>query len=142
MKKTGDDVDLYVSKVTPAARRRDAVAMVALMREITGRDPELWTGGIIGFGTCHYRYPTGTEGDSPVIGFAPRKTASTIYLLDGIDAHRPDLADLGPHTTGVGCLYVQDLGRVDLEVLQRIVAESHRHVRAGGGDYAELTILD
>ncbi|WP_409047595.1 DUF1801 domain-containing protein [Microbacterium sp. HA-8] len=138
MKITGGDVDAFVAKVTPAARRRDAEALLALMREVSGREPELW-GTIIGFGSCHYRYPTGTEGDSPIIAFAPRKQASTLYLLDGIQAHGERLAELGPHSTGVGCLYLSDVAAVDPTVLREIVAASHAFV-TGGGDYAQLTV--
>ncbi|PZU41092.1 MAG: DUF1801 domain-containing protein [Microbacterium sp.] len=139
MKITGGDVDAFVAKVTPAARRRDAEALLALMREVSGREPELW-GTIIGFGSCHYRYPTGTEGDSPIIAFAPRKQASTLYLLDGIQAHGERLAELGPHSTGVGCLYLSDVAAVDPTVLREIVAASHAFVTGGGGDYAQLTV--
>ena len=69
MKKTGGSVGAFIADVTPAKRRRDAETMVALMSEVTGREPELW-GTIIGFGSCHYAYPTGTEGDSPIAAFA------------------------------------------------------------------------
>ncbi|MDX2376406.1 DUF1801 domain-containing protein [Microbacterium sp. LRZ72] len=139
MKPTGGDVGALIAKAGSAARRRDAVALVDLMREVSGHEPELW-GSIIGFGRCHYRYPTGNEGDSPIIGFAPRKQASTIYLLDGIDAHREVLDALGPHKTGVGCLYLQDVSAVDLDVLRGILARSFRYVTDGGGEYAHLTV--
>ena len=88
--------------------------MVSLMREITGREPEMW-GTIVGFGACHYRYPTGTEGDMPVAAFAPRKQATTVYLMD-TGAHGDELAKLGPHDTGVGCLYIKDLEAVESSV--------------------------
>ncbi|HWI30426.1 MAG TPA: DUF1801 domain-containing protein [Microbacterium sp.] len=140
MKRTGEDVGAHLARVTPAARRRDGQAMVDLLRELTGREPEVWSGGIVGFGSCHYRYPTGNEGDCPIVGFAPRKTATTIYLLDGVGAHRDALAALGPHKTGVGCLYVSDLGKVDLDVLEGIVAASWRSVVDGDADYAEITV--
>lgn len=110
-----------------------------MLGEVTGRSPEMWSGGIIGFGVCHYRYPTGTEGDSPILGFAPRKRACTIYLLDGIDAHAADLAALGAHSRGVGCLYIPDLAAVDAAVLRRILTASLALV-AGTGD-GSLTIL-
>jgi hypothetical protein len=138
MKATGGDVGTFIDKVTPAARKRDAVAMVDLMREVTGQEPVLW-GTVVGFGSCHYKYPTGTEGDSPIIGFAPRKQATTFYLLDGIGAHAGHLADLGPHTTGVGCLYVKDVGAVDRTVLRGILKDSYDRIVAGGVETVTAT---
>lgn len=141
MKPTGGDVAAFLAKVTPVARRRDADTIAALLTEVTGEQPELW-GTIVGFGSCHYSYPTGTEGDSPVLGFAPRRKATTIYLLDGIDAHRDDLDRLGPHSTGVGCLYLPDVEAIDLDVLRRILSDSRDYVHSGGGEYATLTLND
>ena len=139
MKPTGDYVAALIARSAPAVRHRDAETLTALMQEISGREPQAW-GTIIGFGSCHYRYPTGTEGDSPLLGFAPRKTATTIYLLDGVDAHGEDLARLGPHTTGVGCLYIKDLEQVDLDVLRGIVERSLAWVGSGGSDAVQLTV--
>lgn len=139
MKPTGDDVAALIARSAPAVRRRDAETLTALLQELTGRAPQTW-GTIVGFGSCHYRYPTGTEGDSPLLGFAPRRTATTIYLLDGVDAHAEDLARLGPHTTGVGCLYLPDLERVDLDVLRGILERSLAWVAAGGSDGMQLTV--
>lgn len=129
MKPTGGSVAAFIAGVTPAVRRRDAETLTALMQEISGREPELW-GTIIGFGSCHYRYPTGTEGDMPVLGFAPRKSASTLYL-DSTDRHAAALAELGPHTTGVGCLYIKDLEKVDLDVLRPILEDVLSWTEAG-----------
>ena len=140
MKKTGGSVGAFVAGVTPEKRRRDAETMVALMSEVTGREPELW-GTIIGFGSCHYRYPTGTEGDAPIAGFAPRRQATTVYLLR-TDAHAERLAQLGPHDTGVGCLYIKDLETVDTAVLRDIVAEDYRRVMEGDTGPATLTVTD
>jgi hypothetical protein len=140
MKKTGGDVGEFIAAVTPAKRQRDAAAMVQLMRDVTGREPELW-GTIIGFGSCHYRYPTGTEGDAPIAGFAPRRQATTVYLLR-TDAHAERLAQLGPHDTGVGCLYIKDLDTVDTAVLRDIVAEDYRKVMEGDTGPATLTVTD
>jgi len=85
---------------------------------------------IVGFGTYHYEYDSGRSGDAPAASFSPRKAATTVYLPDGIDLH-PELAELGPHTTGVGCLYLKDLSKVDLALLERVVDTSYRRVTAG-----------
>lgn len=139
MKPTGEDVEAFLAKVTPAARKRDAAAVLALLREVTGREPVMW-GSIVGFGTCHYRYPTGTEGDSPILSFAPRKQATTIYLLDGIGSHAEHLARLGPHSTGAGCLYLKDVSAVDRDVLRGILEDSLARVAAGGGDGGVISV--
>ena len=139
MQPTGDDVGGLIARSSPAVRRRDAETLTALMQDITGREPQTW-GSIIGFGSCHYRYPSGTEGDSGILSFAPRKAATTIYLLDGVDAHAAAMADLGPHTTGVGCLYLKDLNQVDLDVLRGILERSLAWVESGGDARMHLTV--
>lgn len=139
MRPTGGDVAEFLAAVTPAKRRNDGIALAGLLREVTATEPELW-GSIVGFGRCHYRYPTGTEGDAPVLGFAPRKVATTLYLLDGVGPHRAALERLGPHTTGAGCLYLRDLDAVDRPVLRGILESSLAVVRSGGGDAARFTI--
>ncbi|MEJ1923637.1 DUF1801 domain-containing protein [Microbacterium sp. KHB019] len=140
MKKTGGSVGAFIADVTPAARRRDAETLTALLQEISGREPELW-GTIIGFGSCHYRYPTGNEGDMPVLAFAPRKGASTLYL-DSTDRHSDALAKLGPHTVGAGCLYIKDLEKVDLDVLRPVLEDVLAWTEGGGDDYARITVQD
>ena len=140
MQKTGGSVATFVAGVTPAKRREDAETMLALMSEVTGREPELW-GTIVGFGSCHYRYPTGREGDMPIVAFSPRKQSTTVYL-ESADAYADDLADLGPHTTGAGCLYIKDLDAVDQDVLRRVIAASDAWTRAGGDENATITVTD
>ena len=141
MKPTGGDVDAHIATTKPATRRRDAETMIEILREVSGRKPVLW-GTIIGFGACHYRYPTGTEGDSPILGFAARSKATTVYLLDGVDTHTDRLADLGPHETGRGCLYLPNLDAADREVLTTLLAESYRRVVDGDIENATVTVTD
>jgi hypothetical protein len=120
----------FLAAVTPAKRRRDAHTMLALMERVTGVEPVLW-GTAIGFGSYHYRYDSGREGDAAAAAFAPRKAATVVYLMDGVGAHERDLARLGPHTTGVGCLYLKDVSAVDLDVLAEIVGGAYRTLTAG-----------
>ena len=121
----------FLDGVTHVIRRRDADTLLALMERATGEPARMWGASIIGFGEYHYRYESGREGDAPAAGFSPRKAASTVYLADGIGAHEQALAGLGPHTTGVGCLYLKNLDDVDLSVLEAIVRDSYRTVTAG-----------
>ncbi len=124
------DVEAHLEAITPAVRRRDAESLLALMQRTTGQEPRLW-GSVVGFGSYHYRYPSGREGDGPAAAFAARRAASVVYLVDGVGAHADLLERLGPHTTGVGCLYLKDLTQVDLDVLEAIVARSYVSLTAG-----------
>lgn len=90
----------------------------------------MW-GSIVGFGEYHYKYQSGREGDAPAGGFAARKSATTVYVSDGVGAHAELLERLGPHTTGVGCIYVKDLTAVDLDVLGAIVTRSYAALTDG-----------
>jgi hypothetical protein len=123
-------VQTHLDRVTPQKRRRDAETLLKLMTRITGEAPRLWA-SVVGFGQYHYKYSSGREGDSAAAGFAPRKAATTIYLPDGVTRYEQQLRQLGPHTTGVGCLYIKDLDEIDLSVLEAIVAESYRTLTAG-----------
>lgn len=121
----------YVAAVTHAVRRRDAQTLLELFGRITGEPPILWGPSIVGFGQYHYVYASGREGDAPAAGFSPRKAALSIYLADGIGAHDDALARLGEWTSGVGCLYIKDLEKVDLSVLESIVRDSYATLTAG-----------
>ncbi|WP_020014555.1 DUF1801 domain-containing protein [Promicromonospora sukumoe] len=133
MPTTWTDVDpgAYLDAVTPAVRRRDADTLRDLMERVTGEPPRMFGASVVGFGEYHYEYASGRSGDAPAIAFAPRKPATTIYLPDGVGAHEERLAALGPHTTGVGCLYLKDLERVDLAVLEQILRASWATVTSG-----------
>lgn len=120
----------FIGKVEPERRRRDADTLLELFSRVTGAEPKLW-GTIVGFGSYHYKYESGREGDTAAVAFAPRKAASTVYLVDGVGAHTEELARLGPHTTGVGCLYLKDVSAVDLDVLAEIVGSTYRTLAAG-----------
>jgi hypothetical protein len=140
MKRTGSNVATLIAEATPATRRRDAETLTALMQEVSGREPAAW-GTIIGFGSCHYRYPTGTEGDMPILAFAPRKASTTIYL-DDTERHAGALSQLGPHTVGKGCLYIKDLEKVDTGVLRGILESTLAWTEAGGDLEVDLTVTD
>lgn len=126
-----DEVRAVIEAVEGAPRRRDAETLLALYQRITGEPPRLWPASIIGFGQYHYRYGSGREGDSAAAGFSPRKAATSIYLPDGLGAYADRLERLGAHKAAVGCLYITNLDRVDLGVLEEIIAESWRTMSAG-----------
>ena len=131
MSETHEAVRAHLDTVASETRRRDADTLLELMGRITGEEPRMWGPSIIGFGSYHYKYASGREGDAPAAGFSPRKAATSVYLPDGVGTYTQQLARLGEHKVGVGCLYLKDLRKVDLEVLESIIAESHRAVTAG-----------
>jgi hypothetical protein len=130
MQPSDDSVDEFLEGIDHPLRRRDAATMVDLMGRITGEEPRRW-GSIVGFGHYDYRYESGREGTAPAAGFSPRASATTIYLADGVASYEDLLGDLGPHTTGTGCLYIKDLETVDHDVLSTIVAQSYASLTAG-----------
>ncbi|WP_199035622.1 DUF1801 domain-containing protein [Glycomyces salinus] len=125
---TEQEIEAVVGRVKVARRRADAVRLVEIMREATGVEPEIWPGNIIGFGSYHYRYESGREGDTVKVGFAPRASALTLYGLirrygygsDEIE-NRDLLERLGTYTTGKGCLYIKYLDDVDTEALKDLI---------------------
>jgi hypothetical protein len=116
-------VAAYIEALPDAARRADAKALVKLMQNATGEKPKMWGPSIVGFGSYHYKYESGREGDMPVVGFSPRKAATVLYGLRG-DGDEGLLAQLGKHTTGKGCLYIKKLADVDQEALQALIVKS------------------
>ncbi len=110
----------------PASRIDDINTLVSMAKEITGLEPKMW-GTIIGFGNLHYTYKTGNEGDMPLIGFASRKQALTLYLSDSINEY-PQLRRLGKHETGKGCLYIKKLSDVNLDVLKDLMIKASKEV--------------
>src|SRR5215831_5442528 len=121
----------FLAGVPGEQRREDARRLCALMQEITGEPPAMWGTSIVGFGSYHYRYASGREGDSALASFSPRGQHLAIYLVgEFTDRHRSVLARLGPHKTGKGCLYVKRLDDVDSDALRELIDRSVR-VRKG-----------
>ena len=115
------DATAFLSAVEPDRRHREAQKLDALFREVTGWAPRLWLGGMLGYGTYDYTYASGRSGTFLATGFAPRKAKLSIYILPGYTDFSTILADLGKHTTGKSCLYINKLEDVDLEVLGRLI---------------------
>ncbi|MFB9695130.1 DUF1801 domain-containing protein [Amorphoplanes digitatis] len=122
--RTGASVGDFLAAVPDPKRRADAQAVCALMAQATGVAPEMWGPAIVGFGTYHYRYASGQEGDWPPVGLSPRKSAMTIYISAGFEQEILDR--LGPYRLGRSCLYLRRLADVDLDVLRELVADGFR----------------
>jgi len=129
-KLTALSVPAFIDAIADPTQRADAKALVKLMQGATGEKPKMWGTSIIGFGTCHYKYESGREGDMPLIGFSPRKSANVLYGVIGHSDSKALLEKLGKHTTGKGCLYIKKLVDVDQQVLQAMIAKSLAAMRA------------
>ena len=124
-KPTQLSVAAFIDTIADESKRADAKALVKLMQKASGEKPKMWGPAIIGFGSHHYKYETGREGDSPMVGFSPRKAAMVLYGLKGASSDAL-LAKLGKCTTGKGCLYVKKLADVDQKVLDALVVAAVR----------------
>jgi uncharacterized protein DUF1801 len=120
----------FINALPDETKRADAKALVKLMRGATGEKPKMWGPSIIGFGTYHYVYDGGREGDMPLAGFSPRKGATVLYNIAGSEDSRSLLAKLGKHTAGKGCLYIKKLADIDPKVLEAMVVKSVAATRA------------
>ncbi len=129
-KPTKVSVEAYIAALTDPTRRADATALVKLLQSVAGEKPKMWGPSIIGFGSYHYRYESGREGDMPLAGFSPRKAATVVYGMTGFSESEALRAKLGKHTTGGGCLYIKKLADVDQRVLQALVLKSVAAKRA------------
>ena len=133
-KATGASVESYLSGIADETRRGDCKTLAALMAKATKQPPKMWGTSIVGFGSYHYKYESGREGDSCLTGFSSRKGDISIYILADFPGREELLARLGKHKTGKGCLYIRKLDDVDPEVLVQIiasaVAERKRHYGA------------
>ena len=131
MRRSGRSVEEFLAGVPDEQRREDSRRLCTMMQEITGEPPAMWGASIIGFGTYHYRYASGHEGDSALASFAPRRQHLAIYLVGEFESrYRSVLARLGPHKRGKGCLYIKRLDDVDGDALREVIDRSVR-VRRG-----------
>ena len=128
-KPTDVSVDEFIAMVEPESKREDAKVLDAMFRKITGEEPCMWGPTMIGYGSYHYKYATGREGDMLRTGFSPRKAKHSLYLMGGycddITAkHREEaLTRLGKYSTGKSCLYINKLADVDLDVLEEMITK-------------------
>jgi len=117
-------VSAFIDSVADENKRADAKALLRMMRKATGEKAKMWGPSIIGFGSYHYRYETGREGDTPLVGFSPRKSGLVLYRMFGFEDAEELLGKLGKHSTGKGCLYIKKLADVDQKVLESLLARS------------------
>jgi len=124
-----EDVDAFITSVENEKRREDCRTVVRMLSRLTGEQPRIWGGSIIGFGSYHYEYESGRTGTWMRIGCSPRKKALTIYIMSGVDRYAELLSRLGKYRTGKSCLYVNRLEDVDLTVLEELASASLEDMR-------------
>ena len=125
-KATEASVDRYLESIADPVRRKDCEALTKLMSKATKEPPKMWGTGIVGFGSIHYKYESGREGDTCLVGFSSRKGDISIYGLNAAPSHAELMLKLGKHKSGKGCLYIRNLADVDLKVLQNLISDAAR----------------
>ncbi|MCU0231699.1 MAG: DUF1801 domain-containing protein [Acidobacteria bacterium] len=128
-KKTDASVDDFIAAVEDEQRRKDCKAVMAIMKRVTKASPKMWGTNIVGYGSYHYKYASGQEGDWPLTGFSPRKQNLTLYIMAGFDDYPELMAKLGKYKTGKSCLYLKRLSDIDTAVLEKLVAASVKDMR-------------
>lgn len=111
----------FINVIDDEVKRKDAFEIVKIMQEITGFESKMWGPSIIGFGTYHYKYASGHEGDAPLIGFSPRKAAISLYIHIPADQREELLSKFGKHKTSKGCIYIKKLSDIDLNVFKEMI---------------------
>jgi hypothetical protein len=130
-KPTKASVSGFLSKVE-ASRRKDCQEILKMMEEATGEKPTMWGPSMVGFGSYHYRYASGHEGDCFVVGFSPRKDSLTLYITSEFEAYSELMAKLGKYRTGKSCLYIKKLDDIDRTVLRTLIKKAVARTRRYG----------
>lgn len=126
---TAESVKQFIESQENEKKRQEAYILLDLMKKVTGEEAKMWGSSIIGFGSYHYKYESGHEGDSLRVGFSSRKAKHSIYIMPGFDNYDYLMKKLGKFKTGKSCLYVNKLEDIDLEVLKDLIKESYLHIK-------------
>ena len=128
---TNQSVDEFIAAFADTEQKQhDSYALIKLMQTVSGHEPYMWGPSIIGFGSYHYKYASGHEGNAPMLGFSPRKAAISLYVFTGLQEHRHLLDNLGKYKMGKACIYIKQLSDIDEKVLKTIMKESIRYLKA------------
>lgn len=125
---TDKNVDDFLQTLESEQKRKDSYELIALMEKITGEKAKMWGSTIVGFGNYHYKYESGHEGNAPLIGFSPRKTAISLYVFTGLQEHEHMLENLGKFTMSKACIYVKRLTDINLDALTGLLNHSIDYV--------------
>lgn len=120
----------FIKKIPEAERQKDALAIVDIMEKQSGFPAKMWGPAIIGFGTYHYKYESGHEGDAPLIGFSPRKAEFALYLSSAFEKREELLKQFGKHKSGKACIYLKNIEDINVAMLKKMIAASLKHTKA------------
>ncbi|WP_066250823.1 DUF1801 domain-containing protein [Neobacillus drentensis] len=123
-KETDHSVIEFIENVENPKKREDAYKLIDVFTETTGYEAKMWGPSIIGFGSYHYKYESGHEGDAPLVGFSPRKAKISLYFAPGETKRDELLKYFGKHTTGKGCVYINKIADIDVNVLKELITQS------------------
>ena len=126
---TSISVSAFINAVNDEAKRNDSFALIEIIKKQTGLEPKMWGPSIIGFGSYHYKYDSGHEGDSPLVGFSPRAAALTLYLSGSFEQREELLEKFGKHKTDKGCIYVKKLDDIHIDTLQKMITNHIKHIK-------------
>lgn len=129
-KPTTENVKDFLNKISDEERRADCFQVAQIMEEVTGEKPKMWGPSIVGFGSYHYKYDSGREGDWLMTGFSPRKKDLTLYLMTGLAKHDDLLEKLGKHSHAKSCLYIKRLSDVHIPTLKKLIKVSLKDLKA------------
>lgn len=119
----------FLGSVKEEQTRADCFAIMEMMKQATGAEPKMWGSSIVGFGSYHYKYESGREGDWFLTGFSPRKQSLTLYIMAGFEQYEELMKKLGKYKTGKSCLYVKKLAEVDQPTLRKLIQQSVKYLR-------------
>lgn len=126
---TEQSVNAFIDSVKEEIKRKDCFELIEILRKQTKLDPKMWGPSIVGFGSHHYKYESGREGDSPNIAFSPRASSIAIYLSGGFDNREELLKVFGKHKTEKGCIHIKTLADIDKSVLMKMVTNHLKHIK-------------
>ena len=126
--RTDASVEAFLSAIANDTRRQDCRTVLKIMKQATKAEPKMWGASIVGFGSYHYKYASGREGDWFLTGFSPRKTDLTLYIITGFTRYDRLMGKLGQYKTGKSCLYIKGLADIDLSVLKKLIEQSAKRV--------------
>lgn len=121
---TDESVISFIESIESDKKKSDAYKLLEIFTETSGYPAKMWGESIIGFGSYHYKYPTGHEGDAALVGFSPRKAKISLYFATGDEQRKALLSELGKHTSGAACVYIHKLDDIDVDVLKKLILQS------------------
>ena len=133
-KETDNSVIEFIETVESQKKREDAYKLLDIFAETSGYEAKMWGSSIVGFGSYHYKYASGHEGDAPLVGFSPRKAKISLYFATGDTEREELLKEFGKHTSGKACVYINKIADIDVEVLKKLIKQSIKFLKEAHPD--------